>query len=295
MGVDLVPKKVCVFDCIYCQLGKTRQKTVRRFSYVDFGALRKEFKKILSTHPQIDYVTLAGAGEPTLHKDLDKIISVLKNEAKEKIPLCMITNSSLLYRSKVRKEIQGLDLIVPSLDAVTPSVFRKINQPYPSITVDKVIEGLIRLRGEFKGKIWLEIMLVGGINDTQKEARRFRKVIPLIHPDKVQLNIPVRPATGTFTVPSPARIKRFGALLGGNAEVVSPFYEKKQKKFENDLQAVILEYVKRRPATLDDLIASLGVHSSEIVKCLTMLFEENKIREQKFKGKIFYTALSNQS
>ena len=290
LGVDLVPAKRCTFDCVYCQLGKTTRKTLRRFSYVDLKVLGREFKKILNLHPKIDYLTLAGSGEPTLHKDLDKIIALLKKISQNKIPVCIITNSSLLYRKEVRKELLSADLVIPSLDAVTPSLFKKLNRPCPGITVDKVISGLIALRREFKGSLWLEIMLAAGINDTEAEALKFKKAIELICPDKVQLNLPVRPSEEKTAVPEAAKVRKIQKILSSSAEIVSPFSAKKQKKLAQGLAELILEYVKRRPATLADLHDSLGAHEQELVKSISLLLEENKIKKEKFKGRIFYSA-----
>ncbi len=289
LGVDLVPAKTCTFDCCYCQLGKTGKKTLRRFAYVDRSELRKEFVSLLAEHPRIDYITLAGSGEPTLHKDLDKIISLLKKESGNKIPLCLITNSSLLYRKEVRKEIVKADLIIPSLDAVTPAVFKKINRPCPAITVNKVIAGLKALRREFKKQIWLEIMLVRGINDREEEAYKFKKVIELIKPDKVQLNLPVRPSPGKADVPRSENLRKIEAILSESAEIISVFPGKKQKKALRGLNDRVLAYIRRRPATVQDLAVALGAHEQEIIKALQLLLSEKKVGRNKYKGKFFYS------
>ena len=201
LGVDVIPRKVCSFDCIYCQLGRTKEKSVKRFSYVDLKELGQELKEILKGRPKIDYITFSGSGEPTLHKNLDKIVRAIKRITKNKYPLCLITNSSLLDKKAVRRELKGFDLIIPSLDAALVSDFRKINRPHKTIVLDRVIKGLIALREEFKKEIWLEIMLVGDINDSISEVAALKQVISKIRPDKIQLNIPVRPPASKIKEP----------------------------------------------------------------------------------------------
>ena len=139
LGVDIIPRKTCSFDCVYCQLGPGSKRCIKRSSYIDIPVFKKELRDCVRKNPALDHITISGSGEPTLHTDLDKIISIIKKTTHRKYPVCVITNSSLLYRKKVRDELQGADLIIPSLDAARASVFRAVNKPHASITVDKVI------------------------------------------------------------------------------------------------------------------------------------------------------------
>lgn len=225
LGVDLMPEKICDLGCLYCQLGETVKKSCRRFSWVDLGEFKKELRRVIRTKPKIDYITLSGAGEPTLHKGLDKIIRAIKATTGHRYPVCLITNSSLLYRRRVRKEILGADLIIPSLDAGCAKTFGKLNRPHKGIVFKKIISGLRALRKEYKGKIWLEIMLVKGINDSLAEAEKLRKIIKDLKPDKVQLNLPVRPAARELKLPDSGRLNRIKRIIGSVSEVVSDFYD----------------------------------------------------------------------
>jgi len=202
---------------------------VRRFYCVDLPRLIEELKKVIKRNPKIDYITLSGSGEPTLHKNLDKIISAIKKSTGRRYPVCVITNSSLLYRKSVRRELKKADLIVPSLDAASAKTFYKINHPHKGITFKKIISGLMALRKEFKGKIWLEIMVVAGINDSRDEARKFKAVIRKIKPDKVQLNLPVRPAGQKMKLPSSKRIDLIKKIMNFNVEVVSRHYDGRKR------------------------------------------------------------------
>ncbi len=187
LGIDLVPSKTCNLDCLYCEVGKTTLLTETRQSFVDLDALVAEIKAC--PYP-IDCLTLTGSGEPTLHMDMDVIIARLKTEFS--YPIVLITNSLLLRDEHVRREIVGVDIIMPSLDAVTQNVFEQVNKPVPGVQVADIVEGLVRFRDLFKGKIWLEILFVKGINDLPSEVLALKQAIARIRPDRIQLNTVVR-------------------------------------------------------------------------------------------------------
>lgn len=187
LGINLVPRKKCNLDCLYCEVCPTDKHDENRIDYVNTQDLVEEIKSI---DTKIDYLTLTGFGEPTLHKNLDKIISALKREFK--YPVAMITNSLLLRGSAVRKELLELDLIVPSLDAVSQNIFEVLTRPVPGVKAEEVVEGLVKFREEFFGKMWLEILFVKGINDSKDEVFLLSEAINKIKPDRVQLNTVVR-------------------------------------------------------------------------------------------------------
>ncbi len=221
LGVSLVPKKSCTFDCIYCQVGSFSKTKIKRANYIDLFKFKRELREVLAKEPRIDYITLSGSGEPTLHKDLDKIIKAIKKVSKNKYPVSVITNSSFLYRKKVRQELKEADLLIPSLDAPDAETFKKINRPHSRIELKKIINGLIDFRREFKGKIWLEIMIVGGVNDNLEGAHKFKKIISQIQPDKVQINLPVRPSAERVPLPQTRRVEKIKRIINRNIEVVA--------------------------------------------------------------------------
>ncbi len=187
LGIDLVKSKTCNLDCLYCEVGKTNALTETRQTFIDLDALVTEIK---ACPHKIDCLTLTGAGEPTLHKDIDKIIARLG--ADFNYPLVLITNSLLLREEAVRQEILGLDIVMPSLDAVSQDVFETINKPVAGVLASDIIEGLVRFRELFMGKIWLEILFVKGINDAPSEVLALKHAIERICPDRIQLNTVVR-------------------------------------------------------------------------------------------------------
>lgn len=223
LGVSLTPHKVCSFDCIYCQWGFTTQKTQHRKEYIDIKEIIRELKVYLDENTQeaktLDYITLSGMGEPTLNIKIGSLIAEIKKISR--IPLAVITNASLLGDALVRSQIIGVDLIVPSLDAVSQKVFEKIDRPPSQIKVGNIIDGLIELRMEFKGKIWLEVMLVKGVNDGIKHIKKLKEVIEMIKPDKIQLNSPVRSLTGQkVSCVDKAKLAKIKQILGDNCEII---------------------------------------------------------------------------
>jgi wyosine [tRNA(Phe)-imidazoG37] synthetase (radical SAM superfamily) len=278
LGVDLIPKKTCTFNCIYCQLGVVTRPKIKRVFYINLAEFKNELKAILAKNLRIDYITLSGSGEPTLHKDLGKIIKTIKEISKHRYPVAVITNSSLLHRKKVRDQLREADLIIPSLDAPSAVIFKKINRPHPKINFYKIKKGCVQLRKEFKGKIWLEIMLVKGINDSLEAAHKFRKIIKRIKPDRVQLNLPIRPSGEEVFSPDSIQIQKIANIIGQEVEVVAPFPKDKKLKEVTVKEEEIIDYLRRRPATADDLSSFLGININELLKYLTQLLEEKKIK-----------------
>jgi wyosine [tRNA(Phe)-imidazoG37] synthetase (radical SAM superfamily) len=222
LGVSLTPYKTCNFDCIYCQLGKTPSLTIERSEYIKVNDVLDELKAWLAANNQeaqrFDYITLSGSGEPTLNIKFGEFIEGVKRLTQHKV--AVLTNASLLSDIQVRQQILGADLIVPSLDAVTQELFVKIDRPHPEIKVEDIINGLIALRREFRGKIWLEVMLVKGINDDIRHIRKLKEVIDRINPDKIQINSPVRTTAESSVLPiAKAKLNKIKNILGDKTEV----------------------------------------------------------------------------
>jgi len=223
LGLSLSPNKICDLDCIYCQWGSVGSTVFERREYVKSEDIITELKFWIQNNPkefkELKFITLSGLGEPTLNTCIGGLIDQAKALAGAKIAI--ITNSTLLGDSLVRKQILKADLIVPSLDTVDSEIFKKIDRPNPNIKLNEIIDGLIALRKEFSGKIWLEIMLVAGINDDLQHIERLKQVIQRINPDKIQLNSPVRkPAeNGVFPVER-NKLEKIKEILGDKAEII---------------------------------------------------------------------------
>ena len=277
LGIDIIPAKTCSLDCIYCQLGSTTKKTLQRKEYISWKKVLSQIKDVLTSGLRIDYITFSGSGEPTLNSALGKLITEIKKITS--IPVAVLTNSSLLSRKSVREALMKADVVIPSLDAATQEIFNHINRPHPSLKAKKVIAGLKKLRQEFEGSIWLEVMLVKSINDSPSHIQKLKEVIEEIKPDKIQLNTVVRPPSEEFALPlSLKELEKIRDALGANCEIIAEFRKKKQTPLEENLESAILSMIRRRPVTLSDISTSLGRNKNEILKYLNLLLREGKIK-----------------
>jgi len=274
LGVDMVPPKVCSFDCIYCQLGRTTEKIVDRKEYVPVSGVLSEIKDFVESGQECDYITLSGSGEPTLNSGMGEIIKGIKSLTVN--PVAVLTNASLITDSKVREELGLADLIVPSLDAATQLVFEKLNRPHPRIKVEDIIVGLTNFTRSFETKVWLEVMLVEGINDAASELSELRHAIEAIRPDKVQLNTVVRPPAEEYARPlTQKRLDDIAGIL--DAEVIADFSRRDVKAYKGGREELIVNLLKRRPCTISDISSALGFHENEVVKYVEVLGREGVI------------------
>ncbi|MBN1397093.1 MAG: radical SAM protein [Bacteroidetes bacterium] len=290
LGVDLVPKKVCSLDCVYCEVGKTTKLTLDRKEYIKFDRVKEELTNYFTNNPDPDYITFSGSGEPTLNIRIGEILQFIKQN-KPGIPVAVLTNGTLFYDKNVRDAIKDADVILPSLDAATEDVFKKINRPPDNLTIDKYIQGLIALREDFKGKIWLEIFILPGYNDSDIELMELKKAILKINPESVQLNTLDRPGTienlRGATREELQRVINFWKL--DNVEVIAASLERKNiQSYRKDAETAIIETIARRPCTTDDLSKILGMHINEINKYLDVLESENKIEPVRQERGVFY-------
>jgi len=287
LGVDIIPFKICSLDCIYCQLGPTTTKTIEIKDYFSEREIISQIKKRIETAPRIDYITFSGSGEPTLNAKIGTLIKEIKKSTD--IPVAVLTNSTLLYKEKVRGSLKEADLVVPSLDAATQDVFEKINRPHPSLKIEKIIGGIKIFRKEFKGDIWLEIILVKGINDSDAHVKALKKAIDEIKPEKVQLNTVIRPPSEKYAHPLTRKeMEKIKNTLGKNCEIVAYFKRKELTPEEENLHNIILDMIYRRPVTVKDISDSLGKHKNEILKYIDMLKRDGKIKAVTYENKDYY-------
>jgi len=223
LGLTLTPYKICNFDCLYCQLGKTNYLTEERKEYIKIEEVLNELKSWFNNNIQeaknLNYITISGSGEPTLNTKIGELITEIKKITA--IPVAVITNASLLSNREVRASLLGCDLILPSLDTVLPEIFAQINRPYRRIKIDEIINGLISFKNEFRGKIWLEVMLVRGVNDDLSQIKKLKEAIDKINPDKIQLNSPVRTTAQENVLPvEHKKLEKIKELLGDRCQII---------------------------------------------------------------------------
>lgn len=296
LGVDLVPMKTCTLDCIYCECGKTSRLTLERKEYVPFDAVKKELIHYLSNHARPDYITFSGSGEPTLHSKIGDVIHFIKDQALD-IPVAVLTNGTLFFQKQVRKDMKDAAVIIPSLDAATEKTFNKINRPASLLRLDSIVGGLVQFRKEYNGKIWLEIFIIPGLNDSNHELEALKQTIKKIKPDHIHLNTLDRP--GTVSTLRPATREELEHVLEylqlGNAViVVDPPEHKALLAYRKDITSAILGTIARRPCTITDLSEILGLPADEVKTYLASLETERRIKSVKQNRGLFYR-LSNNS
>ena len=290
LGVDLVPHKVCTLNCVYCEVGPTTMLTTQRKEYVPIAEVISELAAYLSQKPDLDYITFSGQGEPTLNSGLGRVVSYLKDHHPA-YKVALLTNGTLFWDAELRAEVSGMDLILPGLDAVSDAMFRKISRPCASLDNNLIMEGLIQLRKEFKGKIHLEVFLVPGQNDTDLELNLLKEALFKINPDLVQLNSLDRPGAENWVEPmSSKRLEHVASFFNPlKVEIIAKANSRKNiQSFQKDISQQILDTVKRRPCTDQDLCDILGLHKNELNKYLSQLLDEDMVETKHMERGLFF-------
>ena len=291
LGVDLVPFKTCNCNCIYCECGGAPSVSHRRAEYIPASELISELEQYLNSIPPIDVVTFAGSGEPTLNTALGPVIRFVKNRFPG-FKTALLTNGTLFHLREVRDEVLTVDLVLPSLDAVSPEVFHRVNRPCRGLDVRKLIDGLIAFSSEYKGDLRVEIFIVPGVNDTPAELVLFKDVLLKIRPTRVQLNSLDRPGpcewVTTATVESLQMIAEYFRplpveIISRNASCVMP-----PLSHPENLDGTIRRQLQRRPATLEEIAVLCSAAINEIQPVLNDLTARHFLETDKVNGRLYY-------
>jgi len=289
LGVDLVPAKVCSLDCVYCESGRTTRLTTVRGEYVPTAAVMAELDDCLAAAPVLDYITFSGAGEPTLHSGLGTIIGHLKKNYPQ-YEIALITNGTLLGEPALRREVSACDLIVPSLDAASDAVMAMVNRPCRGLTAGSLITALAALRAEYRGRLWLEIFIVPGVNDSAAELAALAAAARRIGPDRVQLNTLDRPAPGPgVRAATAAGLATIAGQFPPPVDIVARVRAAAPAdNMTEDLAAALIALVRRRPATAEDIAAGLGADRGQVDRLLVRLTSERRLNAERQSGLTFY-------
>ncbi len=292
LGLDLIPAKTCTLNCVYCECGRTTDLTLERKEWVPTQKVIEELDDYLQNNPTPEFITFSGSGEPTLHSGVGEILDFLTQKKKNyPFKTAVLTNGTLLNDPQVRRELLQADVVAPSLDAATGHAFKKVNRPHPKLRIEDIIAGEIAFRKEYHGEIWLEVFIVPGVNDNEQELAALKEAILKIKPDIVQLNTLDRPgAIPTIRAATREELQRildFWQLP--NAEIIAKAQTRLEKKsYRKDTESAILETIRRRPCTLNDLQEILGLHINEINKYLSVLEAKGKIKSLRQNRGVFY-------
>jgi len=290
LGVDIMPHKTCSLNCVYCECGRTTNLTIKRGEYTPVEFIREELKDFLSGNPKLDFITFSGSGEPTLHTGIGEIVDFIK-AGYPQYKLALLTNSTLFSQGNVIEQVLGMDVIIASLDAATEKNFIRINRPHPGLDFKQIIDGLICLRKNFSGQLWMEFFLVPGINDNEIELGKIKNLLANVKPDKIQINTLDRPGTESWVKPvEKKRLIDINRFLSG-FEVIKDFTPEKNSFVlkGNDLSS-FLSTLKRRPCTDKDASQILGIHVNDVRICLEPLIKSGKIKKKEMPRGVFYIA-----
>ena len=276
LGIDILPLKTCNLDCIYCELGPSPSTTCRRKEYVPADEIKSEIRQVFEKGISHDVVTFSASGETTLHSRLGELIRFTKRYSSK--PVVIITNGTTLHDRDVRHDLHAANIVMPSLDAATERTFRKINRPASGVKVQDVIKGLKRFREEFNGVIWLEILLVKGINDNKDDIDALKDAVSEINPHKIQLNTVHRPPAETWAKPlSRERLEDIQRIFGEKAEVIAKFHQERWEKPKLLLESEIRETLARRPLSIEDIEEIMGGSSEKLKKTIKTMEQRGEI------------------
>jgi wyosine [tRNA(Phe)-imidazoG37] synthetase (radical SAM superfamily) len=280
MGVDLLRYKTCNLDCVYCELGRTACLTSCRDRFVPKQKVIKEIE--LKRAEPFDHLTFAGSGEPTLSLDLGEIVTQAKKIVEA--PVAVITNSSLLSSPSVRKEIAAADVVLPSLDAVSQTAFQAVNRPVPGLLAEEMIQGLKDFRKEFSGEIWLEVMLVRGINDLEAEA--IARAAESTEPDRIQLNTVVRTPAEPVEALSEEEMQRMLEIFPG-AELIPDWDWSVPTRIRDRL----IDLLSGKPSTLEEISQQMEIERNDAIKYCKILEKDGFISRRLHTGKLYFHAV----
>lgn len=288
LGVDLVPFKTCSYDCIYCQLGRTTCPTTERRAWVDVGEVLKEVDSYLASSAEPpDWITLSGSGEPTLHSGIGDVIDGIRGFSR--IPIAVLTNGSLLWREDVRNQLSAADLVIPSLDAGDPGTFQAVNRPHEDLDFARMVAGLGAFRRAFRGRYWLEVMLVRGFTDTPEAIERIACLARDIGPDRIQINTVVRPPAESNALPvSPETLADLLPAFGPGAEVIAAHVPALDHVARTSGTRDLLDLLRRRPCSAEDIATGLGIHPAEVGKILASLLASGAVEAVPQAGRQFF-------
>jgi wyosine [tRNA(Phe)-imidazoG37] synthetase (radical SAM superfamily) len=259
LGIDPIPLKTCNWNCVYCQLGRTRPVVNERKQYLPSPAIMDQVTQVLDQHDDedIDWITFVGSGEPVLHNQIGAMIRSVKTETNK--PVAVITNGTFLHTAELRAELAVADAVLPSLDAGRADLYRTINRPHPEATFEQHIEGLIAFGNEFQGLYWPETMLLRDLNDSEAALNDIAEIYSQMNPDKIHINLPARPPAETWVEPTDEEgMMRTRAILGDIAEVIHPIEGKFDLGGYDNVLDAVLGIITRHPMRAEELQRTLA-------------------------------------
>ncbi|MEL4305351.1 radical SAM protein [Methanococcoides sp. LMO-2] len=296
LGIDVIRKgdyrKNCNYDCVYCQLGHVDWKISDPSEVADPVTTEEVIDGITNYHKKVDdldYITFSGTCEPTLNLQIGDMIDHIREISD--IPICVITNSSLVGREDVRKNLSKADLVVATLVSGNEETFRAIHRPAEGIELQDIIDGLRELQKMNGAKLSIEVMLLDSnnnypVNSSDEEVEKLIEVLKYIDPDEIEVLTTSRPPAEKFIEPVPeARLKeiaqRFDEELGRErVRLVLKGLKRKRSNIKHEnLVDEVYDLILRRPCTFEQVVQSLDIDKEELSPIIGGLVGEKKITE----------------
>ncbi|MHA1652569.1 MAG: radical SAM protein [Candidatus Thorarchaeota archaeon] len=257
MGISPIPTKTCNYSCVYCQLGRTLRYARERqmyYSVEDIMAQLKQYIESLDSE-EYDVVTIVGDGEPTLFLGLGRLIDEI--HAIQTRPVAVISNGALLFRPDVREEVSRADIAMLNFDSWDQESLKRINRPLSELTFSKRMKGYREFSDEFGGLLYLEVMMVKGLNDSDIALENLASIAQDLYPDKIFINTPVRPPAESWAkIPDQDRLAKAAEIFGGSRIDYLP--EGTFISLSEDPVRGVLNIISRHPMRLEDIRALLA-------------------------------------
>ena len=290
LGVNNIPAKVCSYNCVYCQLGRTFAPVAERRSFYSpkdiFRAVEKRVKELESRGERIDYITFVPDGEPTLDENLGKEAMRIKGLG---YPLAILTNSSLIYREDVREDLAVFDYVSLKVDAVSENLWRAINRPHGSLRLEEILEGMLAFRRAYKGRLVTETMLVDGV-DYKGELERIAGFLKQLKPDIAYVAVPTRPPAEKWVKPATeVTVNKAYQLFGesvGNVELLIGFEGTNFATTGNPVED-LLSITSVHPMR-DDAVRQLLARAGGQWSMIEELLAQGKLVKLEYQGKTYY-------
>ncbi|MCY6371494.1 radical SAM protein [Clostridium ganghwense] len=282
VGVSPIPRKRCNYSCAYCQLGRTDKMTNQRDEFFELSDILKEFKEYLIEGLKFDVVTIVGEGEPTLYSRLGELIVELKKLTSK--PVAVITNGATLYDKEVRKELMNADIVLPSLDAHDENTFKKVNRPYGKLKFQDVYQGLVDFSKEYKGELWVEVMIIKDLNDNEESLNKMKELLEKVSYNRLYINTPVRPPAEEWVKQVSKESMELAVNILGGISIDMLNSEGFFSEVKDDYEA-ILSIIRRHPMNQYEIRKFLDSRKcSNIENIFEKLNKDEKVQVVDYKG-----------
>lgn len=286
LGIDLIPFKTCTMDCVYCQLGETPCAVSERGDYVPMQDVLAELERWKAADGQADHITLAGSGEPTLHRHFGDVFRWVKGHSS--IKSVLLTNGTLLHDPEVREEAALADKVKVTLSAWDEASFQQIHRPAQGVTFDLLLRGERAFREGYSGELSVEVFIVDGINSEVSDVRKIAEVVKSIHPDRIDINTAVRPPAVAGVAPSSEdHLQALVELFGEKASVTASFKKQGFEAMELS-EEVLLGLIKRHPATCEQLAGEFNLPMDRVLETLSHMVSGGLLLSEKRGAETYY-------